>query len=69
MKDLEDEERVAAAMEPLDLHEPKAVKVRMSGLKQSAIRDEDTFKRLLAEKFAEAIHVDTDQVRVLGLQR
>eukprot|EP00435_Cladocopium_sp_Y103_P015893 s2050_g3.t3 len=40
VQDLEEEERVAAAMELLHLHEPKAVKVRMSGLKQSAIRDE-----------------------------
>ena len=56
--------RVAAAMEVLDVHEPKALKVRMAGLKHSAIRDEDTFKQLIAEKFAEAINLDTDQVRV-----
>eukprot|EP00438_Fugacium_kawagutii_P019240 Skav234688 [mRNA] locus=scaffold3643:108675:109766:- [translate_table: standard] len=61
------QQRVAAAMELLDVHEPKAVKVRMAGLKPSAIHDEDTFKRLIAEKFAEAINLDTDQIRIRRL--
>ncbi|CAK9074778.1 unnamed protein product, partial [Durusdinium trenchii] len=65
MRDLE--ERLKAAMELLDAHQPQPVKVRMAGLKQSAITDEETFKRLIAEKFAEAINVDTDQVRIRNL--
>ncbi|CAE7789270.1 zmpB [Symbiodinium sp. CCMP2456] len=63
----EDEEwpaRVAAAMALLDRHQPKPVKVRMAGLRQSAIGDQDTFKRLVAEKFAEAINIDSEEVRV-----
>ncbi|CAJ1397572.1 unnamed protein product [Effrenium voratum] len=62
------ESRVAAAMELLDVHQPKAVKVRMAGLKQMAIGDQDTFKRLVAQKIAEAINVDAEEVRVRGLR-
>ena len=58
-----DFERVSSAMELLDIHEPKSIKVRMAGLKQSAIKDEDTFKRLFVEKFAEAINLDRDEIR------
>eukprot|EP00913_Durusdinium_trenchii_P032851 g30754.t1 len=39
MRDLE--ERLKAAMELLDAHQPQPVKVRMAGLKQSAITDEE----------------------------
>ena len=58
-----DFERISSAMELLDIHEPKSIKVRMAGLKQSAIKDEDTFKRLFVEKFAEAINLDRDEIR------
>ncbi|CAE7946568.1 zmpB [Symbiodinium sp. KB8] len=67
----EDEEwpaRVAAAMALLDTHQPKPVKVRMAGLRQSAIGDQDTFKRLVAEKFAEAINIDSEEIRVKNIR-
>ncbi|CAE7789468.1 zmpB [Symbiodinium sp. CCMP2592] len=67
----EDEEwpaRVAAAMALLDQHQPKPVKVRMAGLRQSTIGDQDTFKRLVAEKFAEAINIDSEEIRVKNIR-
>lgn len=60
--------RVAAAMALLDTHQPKPVKVRMAGLRQSAIGDQDTFKRLVAEKFAEAINIDSEEIRVKNIR-
>ncbi|CAE6942653.1 zmpB [Symbiodinium natans] len=61
-------ERVAAAMALLDTHQPKPVKVRVAGLRQSVLGDQDTFKRLVAEKFAEAINIDSEEIRVKNIR-